>query len=111
MVVQHELQHAETMAQTLALAGLPAPWPQGPPAVEASGEVIVPEGSFTLGAGDAWAYDNERPAHAVDLPAFQIDRALVTNAGYAAFVNDDGYRDRDLWSAQGWEWRKAERAD
>src|SRR6476619_4692362 len=27
MVVQHELQHVETMAQTLALAGLPGPSP------------------------------------------------------------------------------------
>ena len=42
MVVQHELQHVETMAQTLALAGLPGPAPQGPPEVEASGEVTRP---------------------------------------------------------------------
>ena len=26
-----------------------------------------------------WAYDNERPAHEVELPSFWIDRALVTN--------------------------------
>jgi iron(II)-dependent oxidoreductase len=88
MVVQHELQHAETMAQTLALAGLPAPEPQGPPEVSAGGEVAVPAGPFTLGSTDPWAYDNERPAHVVDLPPFRIDRALVTNAEYAAFVED-----------------------
>jgi len=87
MVVQHELQHAETMTQTLALAGLPGPAPQRPPEVQASGEVFVAGGPFTLGATDAWAYDNERPPHAVDLPPFWIDRALVTNAQYAAFVN------------------------
>ena len=50
MVVQHELQHAETMAQTLALAGLPGPAPHGPPEVEASGEVTVAGGPFTLGS-------------------------------------------------------------
>jgi iron(II)-dependent oxidoreductase len=77
MVAQHELQHAETMAQTLALAGLPE---QGPPE--------VPAGPFTLGSTEPWAYDNERPAHVVDLPAFRIDRALVTNREYAAFVED-----------------------
>jgi iron(II)-dependent oxidoreductase len=88
MVVQHELQHTETMAQTLALAGLPGPAPQGPPEVKASGEVVVPGGAFTLGSTDSWAYDNERPAHVVELPAFRIDRALVTNAEYAAFVDD-----------------------
>jgi iron(II)-dependent oxidoreductase len=85
MVAQHELQHAETMAQTLALAGLPE---QGPPEVRASGEATVPAGRFTLGSTEPWAYDNERPAHVVDLPAFRIDRGLVTNGEYAAFVED-----------------------
>ncbi len=85
MVAQHELQHAETMAQTLALAGLPE---QGPPEVRASGEVTVPAGPFTLGSTEPWTYDNERPAHVVDLPSFRIDRALVTNGEYAAFVED-----------------------
>jgi len=86
MVVQHELQHAETMTQTLALAGWPGSEPQGPPDVSASGEVLVPGGPFTLGSTDPWAYDNERPAHVIDLPSFRIDRALVTNGQYAAFV-------------------------
>jgi iron(II)-dependent oxidoreductase len=100
MVVQHELQHAETMTQTLALAGLPGPAPGGPPEVEASGEVFVAGGPFTLGATDPWAYDNERPAHAVDLPPFWIDRGLVTNAQYAAFIDAGGYSDRDAFDWQ-----------
>ena len=111
MVVQHELQHTETMAQTLALAGLSGPAPQRPPKVEASGDVVVPGGSFSLGATDPWAYDNERPAHAVDLPPFRIDRGLVTNADYAAFVDAGGYRERDVWSDPGWDWREGEEAD
>jgi iron(II)-dependent oxidoreductase len=111
MVVQHELQHAETMAQTLALAGLPGLTPHGPPLIRASGEVTVPGGPFTLGSTEPWAYDNERPAHLVELPSFRIDRALVTNADYAAFVETGGYRDHDLWSAQGWGWLQEERAD
>jgi gamma-glutamyl hercynylcysteine S-oxide synthase len=87
MVVRHELQHGETMTQTLALAGLPLPAPYGPPEVEASGDVLVPGGPFTLGAANGWAYDNERPAHVVDLPPFRIARALVTNAEYAELVD------------------------
>jgi gamma-glutamyl hercynylcysteine S-oxide synthase len=110
MVVQHELQHGETMAQTLALASLLGP-AQRPPEVSASGEVTVRGGPFTLGSKDAWAYDNERPAHQVELPPFRIDRALVTNADYAAFVDAGGYRDSDAWSDAGWGWRESELVD
>jgi len=86
-VVQHELQHGETMAQTLVLAGLlDAELPE----VTASGDIVVRAGAFTLGSTDEWAYDNERPAHIVELPAFRIDRALVTNAEYAEFVDAGG---------------------
>ena len=45
------------------------------------GEVLVPGGAFTMGTStDPWALDNERPAHQVDVPAFFIDAAPVTNA-------------------------------
>jgi len=86
MVAQHELQHVETMTQTLELAGLAR---GGPPLVEASGEVLVAGGPFTLGSTDPWAYDNERPAHGVELAPFWIDRALVTNAEYAEFAEHE----------------------
>jgi gamma-glutamyl hercynylcysteine S-oxide synthase len=86
MVARHELQHGETIAQTLALAG----WaPERPPEVTASGDVLVEGGPFTLGSEEPWAYDNERPARVVDLPAFRIDRALVTNAEFARFAGGD----------------------
>jgi gamma-glutamyl hercynylcysteine S-oxide synthase len=84
MVAQHELQHVETMTQTLALAGLAGT--EALPEVEAGGDVLVPGGPFTLGSDEPWAYDNERPAHVVDLPPFRIDRALVTNGEYAQFA-------------------------
>ncbi|HMI28714.1 MAG TPA: ergothioneine biosynthesis protein EgtB [Gaiellaceae bacterium] len=108
MVVQHELQHTETMAQTLALAGLAR---RPPVTVGVSGEVTVPSGPFTLGSRAPWAYDNERPAHDVELPQFRIDRALVTNADYAGFVDAGCYHDRGVWSVEGWEWREAEHGD
>jgi gamma-glutamyl hercynylcysteine S-oxide synthase len=99
MVAQHELQHGETMAQTLALAGLPGPEPHGPPEVEASGDVLVAAGEFVLGSDDPWAYDNERLPHVVELPAFRIDRALVTNAEYAEFVAAEGVEPPPHWRA------------
>src|SRR5262249_31653454 len=45
------------------------------------------------GAADAWSYDNERPAHTVDMPGFHIDRSLVTNAEFARFVGHANGRD------------------
>jgi iron(II)-dependent oxidoreductase len=55
---------------------------------------------------EAWAYDNERPAHIVDLPAFRIDAAPVTNAGYAEFVAAGGYDEPRWWTDEGWAWRQ-----
>ena len=87
MVVQHELQHGETMAQTLALAGREG---HRLPRVQRSGEILVDEGPFRLGTAEPWAYDNERPEHVVDVGAFRIDRSLVTNREYAEFVESEG---------------------
>jgi iron(II)-dependent oxidoreductase len=109
LVVQHELQHIETMAQTMQLGGLPAPL-SALPEVQASSEALIGGGPFALGADadQPWAYDNELPAHEVDVPAFRIDRALVTNDEFASFIAAGGYRDRSLWSGEGWAWREAE---
>ena len=74
MVVQHEHQHIETMLATLNLAETPEWLPQAPasPAgASVSGEVHVDGGPFVMGTDDEpWAYDNERPAHIVDLAPF-----------------------------------------
>ena len=56
-----------------------------------------------------FAYDNERPQHMVDVPAFGIDRRPVTNGAYREFIDDGGYRRRELWTDEGWAWRERER--
>lgn len=109
LVAQHELQHNETMAQTMQLGGLPARI-DPPPAVRAGGEVIVPGGRTVIGTDEPWAYDNERPAHEVELAPYRIDRALATNRDYIAFMADGGYARRELWSDEGWAWRDSESA-
>ena len=77
-------------------------------AAAATGELDVRAGRSTMGAdGDGFAYDNERPRHEVELAAFRIDRAPVTNAAYLEFVEDGGYRRRELWSEEGWAFRRA----
>ncbi len=111
LVVQHEHQHVETMLATLQLmegAGY-RPLAPAPPAVarpSRPGEVLVAAGPFHMGTdGEAWAYDNERPRHAVDLPAFWMDRWPVTNAQFQAFIDDGGYQRRELWAPKGWALR------
>ena len=110
MVAQHEQQHDETMLATHQLrpgaAVLDAaPPPQGMPLPAA--EVLVPGGPFTMGTStEPWALDNERPAHAVDVAAFFIDTAAVTNGAYLAFIDAGGYDEPRWWSAQGWAHRQ-----
>ena len=112
MIVQHEQQHDETMLATHQLRVGP-PVLSAPPPPAAAGadalagrEVLVPGGPFTMGtSADPWALDNERPAHEVHVPAFAIDAAPVTNARYAAFVDDGGYDQPRWWSEEGWRHR------
>ncbi|GAA3192945.1 ergothioneine biosynthesis protein EgtB [Dactylosporangium siamense] len=109
MIVQHEQQHDETMLATHQLrAGPPVLAADPPPASAApvGGEVLVPAGAFDMGTStEAWALDNERPAHRVDVPAYYIDAAPVTNAQYAAFVDAGGYDDSRCWTTVGWQHR------
>jgi iron(II)-dependent oxidoreductase len=112
MVVRHEHQHDETMLATLQLMDTPyseAGDGPGAPGVDLDAlpaDVVVPAGPFTMGTStDPWAYDNERPAHEVDLPAFRIDTTPVTNGAYAEFVADGGYSRSELWTDEGWAHR------
>ena len=115
MLAQHEQQHDETMLATHQLRqGAPvlhAPAPPAPADATAPAglpaEVLVPAGPFTMGTStDPWALDNERPAHTVDLPAYWLDSAPVTNAAYTEFIDDGGYAQPRWWSTDGWKHRQ-----
>lgn len=114
MVVQHEHQHDETMLATLQLMAEPGYRPvlTPPPAPTLDprslpAEVLVPGGPFVMGTDtEPWAYDNERPAHVVELADFFIDTFPTTNGEYLEFVEAGGYDDPRWWSPQGWAWRR-----
>jgi iron(II)-dependent oxidoreductase len=107
MVIRHELQHTETMRQTLAIAGLlPAGEPALVPLGDADTWVRMPAGAFEMGAGEAsFAYDNERPRHRVELGAYEIARNPVSNGSWMLFAEQGGYERRELWSDEGWKWK------
>jgi iron(II)-dependent oxidoreductase len=112
MVVQHEHQHDETLLATLQLMDdFAHPAADGDGVSNAVGtamppDVLVPGGAHVLGTDtEPWAYDNERPAHVVELAPFRIDTTAVTNAAYQEFVEAGGYDDPAHWTPEGWRWR------
>jgi iron(II)-dependent oxidoreductase len=119
----HEDMHAEALGYTRQTHGYAAPplndalpataLPAEPEGGPLPGDVAVPGGTFLLGASpdDGFVFDNEKWAHAVDVAPFHIARAAVTNAEFAAFVEDGGYRQARWWSAAGWRWRERAAAE
>jgi iron(II)-dependent oxidoreductase len=114
MVLLHEQQHDETMLQAIELARLPtapeiepAPRPPAPRGHTGLEAVEVPAGPFTMGApADCFSFDNERPRHVVDVPAFRIGRTPITNATFLTFTEGGGYQRREWWSDEGWSWKE-----
>ncbi len=115
MIIQHEAQHNETMLQTLQLMkgggykpeAQEVELPTGGAAEEKM--VPIPGGPFVMGTEErAWALDNERGAHVVDLPDFLIDQTPVTNSAFARFVEDGGYERPEFWDPVGLEYIKQE---
>jgi iron(II)-dependent oxidoreductase len=116
MLLAHELQHNETMLQLLQLVdGYELP-PQIAterrgsriPGTSASAQaemVRVESGEHEIGAPRrGFAYDNERPCHAVALDAFEIDRTPVANATYISFMEETGAEPPLYWDRVGEGW-------
>ncbi|HZP36122.1 MAG TPA: selenoneine synthase SenA [Methylomirabilota bacterium] len=73
-------------------------------------DATVPGGRFLLGADpdEPFVFDNEKWAHPVEVAPFRIASIPVTNAEFQRFVDDGGYRRRELWGRRGWDWRRRE---
>ena len=114
MLLAHELQHNETMLQMLQLVD----GYELPPAIQAERDRVVPlsgysevemvaieAGEYAIGAPErGFAYDNERPRHAVALDAFEIDRTPVTNGAYISFMEETGAEPPLYWARDGEGW-------
>jgi len=116
MVVRHELQHSETMRQTLAIAGLLSSADQARADEPLGGLdgwpdwLQIPAGEFEMGSPRAgFAYDNERPRHAVELAAFAIARRPVSSRSWMQFSEAGGYERPEWWSQEGWAWKQEQR--
>ena len=117
LAIRHEDMHIEAltyMRQTLSYA---PPQEMGstlrPAAGGLPGDVAVPGGLWRVGSttDEGFIFDNEKWAHETTLAPFRIARAAVTNAEFAAFIEDGGYRVHGLWSDAGWAWRERRNAE
>jgi gamma-glutamyl hercynylcysteine S-oxide synthase len=113
MILQHECQHNETMLQTLQLMRGEGYRPQSrielPEGNPTDEMVHVPGGPFIMGTDErAWALDNERNAHEVEVAGFYLDKTPVTNRAYLEFIEGGGYQREELWSPAGWDWIEEE---
>src|SRR5579863_6584550 len=105
VAIEHRLMHVETLAYMLHQLPLERKNPQssGPSLVLPPLEhrtLQIPAGSATLGlrrnTGE-FGWDNEFESHTAHVPAFEIDRYMVTNRQFLAFMNAGGYETRAFW--------------
>ncbi|MGE3174417.1 MAG: selenoneine synthase SenA [Planctomycetota bacterium] len=112
----HEDMHGEALLYTRQTLGYPAPPAAACGAaiadVQSAGDVGFAGGDGTLGCaprplfdGERFVFDNEKWAHPVRLAPFALARVPVTEAEFAAFVDDGGYGRDALWRADGRGWR------
>ena len=115
VAIEHRLMHVETLAYMLHQLPLERKNPQssGPSLVLPPLEhrtLQIPAGSATLGlrrnTGE-FGWDNEFESHTAHVPAFEIDRYMVTNRQFLAFMNAGGYETRAFRSDEDWQWRTA----
>ena len=112
--IEHRLMHAETLAYMFHRLPVDRKKPVQTQDHWSTSRiqhrlVEIPEGPATLGrpADDSrFGWDNERCALTVRVPAFSIENHNVSNRQFMHFVQNGGYRDRSLWTSEGWAWRQ-----
>lgn len=119
VAIEHRLMHAETLAYMVHQLPLAQKVTDLREPVQTrsrhdlalSSTVSVPAGPTVLGMtrdSGVFGWDNEFGELRVDVPAFEIDRYMVTNGAFRAFIEAGGYRERTWWSEKDWAWKEAE---
>ena len=118
-VLEHELMHQETLLymfhemayEKKAASGVGLPGSVAPaksPGILKPEAIRIPAGNVTLGTPHGqFGWDNEFPAHVVQVPAFTIDSHNVTNGDYLAFAEATGAQPPHFWTRKNgdWYWR------
>jgi ergothioneine biosynthesis protein EgtB len=99
---------AAAQALQLQTTAQESPWPPRPARAPRDALWFGAQ-RFTLGSTPGGLVPlNERWAHEVQVPEFEIDAQALSWARYAEFVADGGYDDVRWWTPQGWAWVQAE---
>jgi gamma-glutamyl hercynylcysteine S-oxide synthase len=105
----HEDMHCEAFGYMSQTLGYDAGLLPAMPALNPRPPLFFPATRWTLGSGpDGFAFDNERRAHEVEIPEFEIDAQAVCWDQYTEFAEAGGYDERAHWSEAGWAWVQAE---
>ena len=110
LALRHEDRLGEALAERAAELQLPdaEPW-RALPARPAREPLWLPAQRLLLGSVPGGSVpDNERWAHEVEIPEFEIDAQPVHWARYVEFAEDGGYDRRSCWSDAGWAWLQRE---
>ncbi|MEM9741298.1 MAG: ergothioneine biosynthesis protein EgtB [Pseudomonadota bacterium] len=124
--LHHEQQHQELVLTDLkanfgsnplypafpsAELGVAEPHRAYPVGESSPSPLLIEAGRYSLGRSvegcraeryEDFCFDNEGPVHDVLVQTVAVDRTLVTNGEYRAFIADDGYRRPELWLANAW---------
>ena len=115
VAVEHRLMHAETLAYMFHQLPLKRKIRQAQRnvsgAFSANEMVEIPAGKSTLGLRRSdpslFGWDNEFGGFEVEVPAFQIEKYMVSNGEFLTFLEAGGYYDPLLWSAADWAWKES----
>lgn len=106
-ILQHESQHAETIALARQLLCWPGEQPPLEPVPVDEAEALeIPAGRYWIGHEGVEALDNEQPSYEVDVTAFRLGAGPVTQGVYERFIAAGGYHQPSWWSPEGWSWRQ-----
>jgi len=127
LVLLHEQMHDEAITYTRQTLSYPAPtlavtYPVrfaehnevlGQTCNDLTCDAEIPGGKFILGSTreERFIFDNEQSAHDVEVAPFAISKTAVSNSQFRNFVEDNGYKRSELWTAEGWHWRTAVSAE
>ena len=114
VAIEHRLMHSETLAymfHRLPYANkVRQSLPSAPAAPVENDLVGIPAGTTTLGlprtADAPFGWDNEFESTTVNVPAFRIQKYMVTNGEFLRFLEAGGYERDEYWSVRDWQWKE-----